>query len=371
VTDTTTTDPEPIEGQLVIDGMPVPAGPHRTRQEWGEIIREDLGRTVTAIVDTGRHLIEAKADLDHGDWLLFIEEDIPFSERIVQMYMAVARHPGIANPKHVSYLPPHYSTLHELIRLDPGTMAAAIDAGDITAALERKDAAGIVVEWLRRAAIEAARSITAGQWWRLGNHLLYPGDSTDDEFVSRAHAAKAPFAFADPPYVVGKAEWDVPAWHHDWLCEAADVVAVTPGISEIARFMRATHMPYRWSVACHISNAMGHGTVGWASWIYVALFSSAESVNVGLRDHMTVTLPRGDLSTHETPKPAGLLVNLIEAFTDPGQWVIEPFLGSGTTLFAAEQTGRQCVAAEINIGFAAEAIMRFQRAYPDAEVCPL
>ena len=38
----------------------------------------------------------------------------------------------------------------------------------------------------------------------------------------------------------------------------------------------------------------------------------------------------------------------IENNSSPGQAVYDPFLGSGTTLIAAEMTGRQCIGIELN-----------------------
>ncbi|MGH8574777.1 MAG: DNA methyltransferase, partial [Gammaproteobacteria bacterium] len=174
-------------------------------------------------------------------------------------------------------------------------------------------------------------------WWQLGDHLLYCGDSSDQEFIERARGAK--LAFADPPYNAGKAEWDHGfTWRHDYLTEIADIAAVTPGISAIADFFGTTTMPYRWSIAAHISNGMTRGPLGFGNWIYVAIFSGLDSIHRSAQDHMTLTV---DASTtheaaHESRKPARLLIDLIQLFTDEGDLVVDPFLGSGTTLFAAD-----------------------------------
>jgi len=52
-------------------------------------------------------------------------------------------------------------------------------------------------------------------------------------------------------------------------------------------------------------------------------------------------------NTHLTVKPVRLLAHLIELFTCPGQIVLDPFLGSGTTAVAAQLTGRKCIGIEI------------------------
>jgi len=54
---------------------------------------------------------------------------------------------------------------------------------------------------------------------------------------------------------------------------------------------------------------------------------------------------------HPTQKPVKLLEKLIELFTDPGDVVIDPVAGSGTTLIAAENTGRKGFGFEIKKDF--------------------
>jgi len=54
---------------------------------------------------------------------------------------------------------------------------------------------------------------------------------------------------------------------------------------------------------------------------------------------------------HPTQKSVPLLKNLISIFTDPGDVVIDPCAGSGTTLLAAEQLGRRAYGFEIKKQF--------------------
>lgn len=51
---------------------------------------------------------------------------------------------------------------------------------------------------------------------------------------------------------------------------------------------------------------------------------------------------------HPCPYPIGLAAELIEAATEPGQTVLDCFAGTGTTLLAAHQTGRQYIGIELN-----------------------
>ncbi len=56
-------------------------------------------------------------------------------------------------------------------------------------------------------------------------------------------------------------------------------------------------------------------------------------------------------STHPTVKPRALMQKLVEAFTAPDQVVLDPFLGSGTTMEAALLAGRRSVGCEMNAEF--------------------
>ena len=58
---------------------------------------------------------------------------------------------------------------------------------------------------------------------------------------------------------------------------------------------------------------------------------------------------------HPTQKPVKLLERLIEIFTDPGDVVIDPCAGSGSTLIAAMNMGRKAYGFEIKKNFHKEA----------------
>jgi DNA modification methylase len=50
----------------------------------------------------------------------------------------------------------------------------------------------------------------------------------------------------------------------------------------------------------------------------------------------------------------------IENNSSPGQAIYDPFSGSGTTIIAAEMTGRSCFAIEIDPAYVDVAILRWQ-----------
>lgn len=51
---------------------------------------------------------------------------------------------------------------------------------------------------------------------------------------------------------------------------------------------------------------------------------------------------------HPTQKPIALLQRLIEKYTSPGDLILDPFMGSGTTGVACVQTGRKFIGVEID-----------------------
>jgi len=71
---------------------------------------------------------------------------------------------------------------------------------------------------------------------------------------------------------------------------------------------------------------------------------------------------------HPAVFPVALPEFVIEAYTDAGDIVFEPFGGSGTTMLAAERTGRLCRSVEIAPEYVDVAIKRFQQIYPGVRV---
>lgn len=57
---------------------------------------------------------------------------------------------------------------------------------------------------------------------------------------------------------------------------------------------------------------------------------------------------KGDYNNHVSVKPVKLCEHLIKLFTQPNATVLDPFLGSGTTLVACENTDRNCIGFELS-----------------------
>lgn len=74
------------------------------------------------------------------------------------------------------------------------------------------------------------------------------------------------------------------------------------------------------------------------------------------------------LALHPTVNPVGLVADAILDCTARGDLVLDAFLGSGSTLIAAERTGRRCYGIEIDPIYVDTAIRRWQRYTGDFDV---
>ena len=64
---------------------------------------------------------------------------------------------------------------------------------------------------------------------------------------------------------------------------------------------------------------------------------------------------------HPAAFPTSLPSFFIRAYSDEGDTVFDPFLGSGTTLIAAEQLGRRCYGMEISPGYCDVVVKRWEQ----------
>ena len=58
--------------------------------------------------------------------------------------------------------------------------------------------------------------------------------------------------------------------------------------------------------------------------------------------------PNGEAAPHPTTKPLPLMRELVELFSDPGELVLDPFAGSGSTGVACRQLGRRFIGWELS-----------------------
>ncbi|MCB1501029.1 MAG: ParB N-terminal domain-containing protein, partial [Bauldia sp.] len=208
-----------------------------------------------------------------------------------------------------------------------------------------------------------------GDVWLLGRHRLVCGDSTDAEDVERAlNGVRPHLMVTDPPYGVnydpgwredagltdgsaiakGKVLNDDRAdWREAWALFPGDVAYVWHGAlhaTTVAQSLEACGFAVRSVIIWDKTRlVIGRGDYHWQHEPAIYCVRKGRTGHwSGGRNQTTVwQIPhRRNASGHGTEKPVECMKRPIENNSSPGQAVYEPFSGSGTTIIAAEMTGR-------------------------------
>lgn len=86
----------------------------------------------------------------------------------------------------------------------------------------------------------------------------------------------------------------------------------------------------------------------------------------GVYSHLTNQRDRD--GRHPTEKPVPLMRELLTDFTNPGETILDPFMGSGTTGVACARMGRRFIGIELDPKYFDVACERIQRAYDQADM---
>src|SRR5882762_4065674 len=91
-------------------------------------------------------------------------------------------------------------------------------------------------------------------------------------------------------------------------------------------------------------------------------WANTDATNVWNYESASVQARKGNnlLALHPTVKPVQLVMDALLDCSRRGDVVLDSFLGSGTTLLAAERTGRICRAIELDPLYVDTAIRRWQ-----------
>src|SRR6266446_6322156 len=242
--------------------------------------------------------------------------------------------------------------------------------------------------------------------WILGDHRVGCGDGRDAGFLQRVigDGARADAAFLDPPYNVRIGGHAVAAGSHREFAMASGEMSeadfrsfLTDTLGAAVRVSRdgAVHficMDWR-----HMDSVSSVGTslygerLNLCVWnksnagmgslyrskhelVFVYRVGAAPHLNMvelgkhgrnrtNVWDYASVNSLRGsrreDLALHPTVKPTGLVADAIQDVTRRGDLVLDLFLGSGTTLMAAERTGRRFRGLDIDPAYVDVAIERW------------
>lgn len=228
-----------------------------------------------------------------------------------------------------------------------------------------------------------------GDLWLLGKHRIICGSSTDAHTVEAVlNGVKPHLMVTDPPYGVEyDPEWreraglngpkaakgkvlndDKADWRDAWALFPGDVAYVwhaglyagIVGDSLLAcDFQLRSQIIWAKSVM-----VMSRGDYHWQHEpCWYAVRKGKVGHYDGGRKQTTlweIEKPRKSETGHGTQKPVECMKRPIENNSSPGQAVYEPFSGSGTTIIAAEMTGRSCHAVELNPAYVDVAVIRWQ-----------
>ena len=218
-----------------------------------------------------------------------------------------------------------------------------------------------------------------GDLWLLGEHRLLCGDSTSAEDVGRLmDGAVAGIMITDPPYgveydadwrnhalrangspiggrAVGKVSNDDRAdWSDAWKLYAGDVVYIWSS-DKTAHIVAQSIIATGFSIISQIIWAKNQLVIGRGNYHpkhEPCWYAVKEGGKRNFTDDRTQTTlweinkPHKSETGHSTQKPIECMARPLKNHSF--KTVYDPFLGSGTTLIAAEQLGRKCYGMEID-----------------------
>ena len=228
-----------------------------------------------------------------------------------------------------------------------------------------------------------------GDLWQLGSHRLICGDSTSADVVGRLLGGVKPLLMVtDPPYGVeydpswrnqagaaktkrtGKVLNDDRAdWREAWSLFPGDVAYIWHGAlhaATVADSLIAAGFAIRSQIIWAKDRlVLSRGDYHWQHEpCWYAVRAKGKGHWAGDRKQTTLwqiaNKDQDAATVHGTQKPVECMRRPILNNSSPGQAVYEPFMGSGTTLIAAETTGRLCYGVELNPTYVDVAIERWQ-----------
>jgi DNA modification methylase len=247
-----------------------------------------------------------------------------------------------------------------------------------------------------------------GDIWRIGDHLLICGDSLAAQYILAQHMNEpAKLLCTDPPYNVEVSKHvRVNKGHSEFPMASGEmddkefegfldrfIAGCLPLLSTEALlyiFMDWRHLTHLTSAA--LNNRLiqqnlcvwaktngGMGSFYRSQHELIGVFSRSaqfqNNIQLGKfgRYRTNVWTYPGvtsfgatrteDLADHPTVKPTQLIADIILDCTSIGDIVFDPFLGSGTTLLAAEQTKRRGIGIELDPQYVDVAIRRLQETH--------
>jgi DNA modification methylase len=208
-----------------------------------------------------------------------------------------------------------------------------------------------------------------------GGHRLLCGDAADADCVTTALAGTAAaLCLTDPPYGLGGTvsaknnytEYDDSRENlvrliGDFLPlaqTAAPLVVLTPGNGNQRYYPAPT-----WTMAWFTPAGVGRGPGGFCCWQPILCFGKDPKLARGKGCHpdAIVHTEAAEKNGHPCAKPIKFWCWLVERTSRAGDVIYDPFSGSGTTIVAAEMTGRAARAIEITPVYCDVAVKRWAK----------
>ena len=176
-----------------------------------------------------------------------------------------------------------------------------------------------------------------GDIWRLGSHRLICGDASDPRDVARLMGDDAAdITVVDPPYQMPDSVWG------KWIADPSIVFGQMRHMRMIPtawwRFERVIVKRYRHrSATVQIDHRHA----------FIAQVGT-NRILPGTSETFPSVIEQEAETEHDHQKPVALLLEHLSKWSPPWSVVVDPFMGSGSTLLAAEQMGRRCMGIEID-----------------------
>jgi ParB family chromosome partitioning protein len=154
------------------------------------------------------------------------------------------------------------------------------------------------------------------------------------------------------------------------------LVVMTPHLHllEVGNCM-TPHLRYRWICTYYMGDTKANVSAAKiaTSWKPLLVFTrnDAENLRFVCSDYFSAAHNTADgvqKELHHWQQSLDGFIQIVERFTEPGELVVDPFLGSGTTAVACLRLGRQFVGCDTDAGAVAIARRRVQHAIEGGEL---
>jgi len=151
----------------------------------------------------------------------------------------------------------------------------------------------------------------------------------------------------------------------------AEKVCILPGITQLFLYPEPS-----WIFSVSWNTTGSFGKFGYSQWMPVLVYGNdlggfgningvMKTDSLKISGGGSVGFMRGsEKEDHPCPKPENIMRWLVLRLTNPGDTVLDPFMGSGTTGVACVQTGRNFIGIEIDPGYFEIAKKRIEQAQP-------